>query len=156
MDAAKTLTRQPAISIMKIFKRDPAYYEGVARINIYLLRLLFALTFVFVGMSSWAAIAFFEGTWEPVRAVAFCAWAAYGTICFLGLIKPLKLLPIVLFQIFYKVLWLAIVAYPLWINDKLAGSTAEEMAYAFLWVPLAIVAMPWRYFFRQFISKNDK
>ncbi len=40
-------------------------------------------------------------------------------------------------------LWLAIVAYPLWSNGTLAGSVAEGTISAFLWVLLPIAAMPW-------------
>jgi len=43
------------------------------------------------------------------------------------------------------VLWLAIVAYPLWATDRLAGSSAEGTTSAFLWVILPIIAVPWRY-----------
>ncbi len=32
------------------------------------------------------------------------------------------MLPILLLEIFYKVLWLLVVAYPLWTAGKLAGS----------------------------------
>ena len=43
----------------------------------------------------------------------------------LGIVRPLKMLPIVLLEIFYKVLWLILVAYPLWSKGKLTGSPAE-------------------------------
>lgn len=68
-----------------------------------------------------------------------------------GLIHPLRWLPIVMFEIVYKITWLVIVAYPLWSTNQLVGSPAEEMTYAFLWVALAIVAMPWGYAFRTYV-----
>ena len=49
----------------------------------------------------------------------------------------------------------AVVAYPLWSNNELAGSAAEEMTYAFSWVVLAIVAMPWRYAVRTYITGRN-
>jgi hypothetical protein len=54
-------------------------------------------------------------------------------------------LPILLLEIFYKVLWLIIVAYPLWSASTLAGSSAEGTTSAFLWVLLPIIAVPWAY-----------
>jgi hypothetical protein len=75
----------------------------------------------------------------------------YTLISFIGILKPLKILPIVLFEIVYKVAWLLIVAWPLWVNDELAGSAVEEMAGVYIWVVFPIVAMPWRYFFRNYI-----
>ena len=50
-------------------------------------------------------------------------------------------------EIFYQVLWLILVAYPLWVTGKLAGSPAEGTTSAFLWVILPIIAVPWGYVF---------
>ena len=95
------------MSIIKtIFTPDYVHYEGVRRINIYLLRLIYFLMLVFVGSDSWRAIITHQGPWDHVRAVAFCVWASYSTLSVLGLIHPLKMLPIMIFMIFYKALWL--------------------------------------------------
>jgi hypothetical protein len=141
-------------TITGIFTRDYNNYEGVRPIQIYLLRTVFALTLVFIGMFSWSTILNFEGAWKPVNAVAFCMWAAYSTMSVLGIIKPLKMLPIIALQVFYKLIWLSIVAYPLWIRNELAGSDAEQMTNDFLWVILPILAMPWGYFFRSFFTRR--
>src|SRR5580698_8154700 len=140
------------ITMINIFKRDPAIYEAVPRINIYILRLMFLLMIVFLGKDSWTHIFTFTGQWNPTNAMAWCIWAAFSVLAILGILHPLKMLPIVMLEIFYKVLWLIIVAYPLWKSNQLIGSPAESMTYAFVWVLLPVVAMPWRYFFRNYIS----
>jgi hypothetical protein len=61
-----------------------------------------------------------------------------------------------MFEIFYKIIWLVIVAYPLWSTNQLKGSPAEEMTHAFLWVVLPIVAMPWAYAFRTYVWPSKK
>jgi hypothetical protein len=61
------------------------------------------------------------------------------------------MLPIVFFEITYKLTWLMIVAYPLWIKNELIGSSAEGMTRDFIWVILPITAMPWKYFFKTYI-----
>jgi hypothetical protein len=144
------------VFISKLFARDYNNYEGVRPVQIYLLRLVFALTFVLIGMFSWTSIINHEGEWKPVTAVAFCMWASYSTMSVLGVIRPLKMLPVILLQIFYKTIWLIIVAYPLWASGKLAGSDAEQMTKDFLWIVLPIVAMPWGYFFRSFMVRRAK
>lgn len=53
------------------------------------------------------------------------------------------MLPIMLFTIRYESIWLIVVAYPLWRANALWGSPAEPMTRAFLWLPLAIIAVPW-------------
>lgn len=61
-----------------------------------------------------------------------------------------------LFIILYKVAWLLVVAYPLWLRNELAGSPAQGMAMVFIWVVLPILAMPWRYFFINYIAGQSK
>ena len=61
------------------------------------------------------------------------------------------MLPLVLLEIFYKVLWLIVVAYLWWSTNHLIGSFVEKMTYVFLWVALPIIAIPWKYAFRNYI-----
>lgn len=137
--------------IKYIFTPNYAKYDGVRPINIYLLRMFYFLMAAFVATDAWKGIINHEGAWDPYRAMATCVWAAYATLGVLGLIHPLKMLPIFIFMIFYKSLWLIIVAYPLWREGTLAGSPAEEMTKAFMGVPLAMIAVPWIYFFKNYV-----
>jgi hypothetical protein len=141
-----------SFSLKSIFQRDDRY-EGVRRLNIYLLRLLYILMFFVLGRQTWTQILTHRGAWEPMSAVAWCLWTAFATLAGLGIIRPLKMLPIVLLEIFYKVLWLLIVAYPLWSEGKLEGSSAQGTTSAFLWVILPIVAVPWGYAFATYVYR---
>jgi hypothetical protein len=111
--------------------------------------------FLFLTYDSWKVIIQHTGPWNIVNAAAWCMWGSYSVISFIGIMRPLKMLPIVLFEIVYKIMWLAVVSYPLWLKNELAGSPAEEMTYVFIWVIFPIVAMPWRYFFRTFILGKE-
>lgn len=139
-----------AISVLGIFRRS-SKYKGVRPINIYLLRLLYILMFFVLGKQTWTQILTHQGPWEPFEAVAWCVWTGFATVAGLGILRPLKMLPIVLLEIFYKVLWLTIVAYPLWVKGALWGSPAEAITTPFLWVILPIVAVPWGYAFVNYI-----
>jgi hypothetical protein len=138
-----------------IFQGD-ARHQGVPRINIYLLRLLYILMFFVLGKETWTHILTHQGPWDPTAAVAWCVWTAFATLAGIGIVHPVKMLPLVLLEIFYKVLWLIIVAYPLWAKGTLARSPAEGITSGFLWVPLPIVAVPWAYAFRNYIYKPKK
>ena len=144
------------LTIKNIFGPDEERYEGVYKINIYLLRLLFILMFLVVGKSAWTHLLTFQGSSSPAESAAWCVWASYSVLSVIGIIRPLKMLPIVLLEILYKVLWLILVAYPLWSTNQLVGSPAEKMTYTFLWVALPIIAMPWKYAFENYIFKPKK
>jgi hypothetical protein len=138
-----------------IFQRADRY-EGVRPINIYLLRLLYVLMFFVLGKETWTHILTHQGAWDPTSAVVWCVWTAFATLAGLGIIRPLKMLPIIFLEIFYKVFWLILVAYPLWSKGTLAGSPAEGITSAFLWVVLPIVVVPWGYAFVTYIYDPKK
>jgi hypothetical protein len=140
------------ISVTGTFQRS-SKYDGVRPIHVYLLRLLYILMFFVLGKDTWTHILTHQGPWNPTDAVVWCVWTAFATLAGLGILRPLKMLPIVLLEIFYKVLWLIVVAYPLWAKGVLWGSPAENIASPFLWVILPIVAVPWGYVFVNYIYK---
>jgi hypothetical protein len=144
-----------SLSLKAVFQRADKY-EGVRPINIYLLRLVFILMFFLLGKDTWTHVLTHKGPWDPVNAVAWCVWTAFATLAGLGIIRPLKMLPILLLEIFNKVLWLILVAYPLWSQGKLAGSPAEDITSGFLWVILPIVAVPWGYVVRSYFYRTHK
>ena len=138
---------------MKAIFLPATRYDGVRPLNIYLLRLVYVLMFVVLGKDTWTQILTHKGSWQPDDAMAWCVWTAFATLAGLGILRPLKMLPILLLEVFYKVLWLLIVAYPLWTAGTLAGSAAEGMTAAFLWVILPIIAIPWGYAFVNYVYR---
>jgi len=142
--------------IKYIFTPNYEKYEGVRPINIYLLRVLYSLMFVGVAFEAWTTIITHERYWDPTRAVAWCVWAAYPTLSIFGLLRPLRWLPIVIFMIFYKTLWVIVVAYPLWRAGTLAGSPADEMAHVFIGAPFVALIVPWVYVFKNYVMWEKK
>jgi hypothetical protein len=146
-----------SLTIRRILGPDFERYDGVYRINIYLLRALFVLMFLFLGKDSWTHVLNHEGPWDPDQAVAWCVWASFSLLALIGIFRPLKMLPLVMLEIVYKVLWLIVVAYPLWSSNELADSPrAEHLTFVFLLVLLPIVAMPWKYAFDHYIRGRSE
>jgi hypothetical protein len=146
--AAEVIQRS---SRFNIFKSDRERNDGVPLINIYLLRLLYTLMFLFLTYTSFTHIARHTGPWDPANSAAWFMWVSFGVIAVIGILRPLKMLPIVLLEIVYKTAWLVVVALPLYQRNELAGTPAGAMAGNFMLVILPIVAMPWGYFFRTYI-----
>ncbi|HEV7763537.1 MAG TPA: hypothetical protein VGQ76_00920 [Thermoanaerobaculia bacterium] len=139
------------MAISYVFRPNTERYEGVRPIHIYLLRTLFLLVFLFVGFDAWSYLLKHQGAWDPMRAAAWSMFASYSLLSIFGVFRPLKLLPIAIFIVLYKSVWLLFVAYPLWTVGQLAGSRAEGMAKVFMWVPLMMLAVPWKYAFDKYV-----
>ena len=138
-------------TLSRMFAPVFARYEGVRPINIYGLRLFYFLMAAFVATDAWTTLVLHRGDWNPTRVLMVCVWASYPTLALLGLMRPLRMLPLMMFTVMYKSLWLAVVAYPLWRAGTLAGSPAEEMTGVFLWTPLLVLTVPWGYVYREYV-----
>ena len=133
------------------FVADPARYEGVLPVQVFFLRVFYVLMPLFVGTWAWRTLFAHHGPWDPVRAIAFCVWAAYPTLSILGILNPLRMLPLFLFMLSYKTIWLAAVAFPLWSAGALWGTPTGDMAKDFLGLPIGFLVVPWGYVFRHFV-----
>ena len=136
-----------------IFQRDERH-DGVRRINIYLLRLLYVLMFFTLGQTVWTHILAHRGPWEADDAMAWSVWAAFSALAGLGIFHPLKMLPIILLEIAYKGLWLALVAYPLWRSGALDGSPDAYQSAVFAGIAFPLLVVPWGYVVRTFVVGN--
>lgn len=140
------------LTIKTIFRPDDQHWQGVRPIYIYLLRLLYGLMVVFLGKDVWTHIFTHVGSWEPKDAMNWSVWGAFSLLALFGIRHPLKMLPMLLLEICYKVVWLLLVAYPLWRTGTLVGSPAEGMSTVFLMVVLPILFVPWQYVFKTYFS----
>lgn len=133
------------------FARDPRH-EGVRPVQIWGLRLFFALMLLLVAPTAWRALLTHEGPWEPVRAIAFAVWATYPALALFGLLRPLRWLPLMFFTLGYKAVWLGFVAYPLWQAGTLWDTPTGEVAASFLALPLLAAVVPWGYAWRTYFA----
>ena len=143
------------MEFLKRLFRPSQKLKGVRPIQVYVLKLFFALMFLMVAKDAWAELISHEGDWNAEVAIAWCSIAAYTTLAGLGIFHTLKMLPIMLFMFLYKGLWLLFVAYPLWQNGTLAGSEAEGWAQVFILIVIPMLFTPWKYIFRTYVLGKD-
>jgi hypothetical protein len=61
------------------------------------------------------------------------------------------MLPILLFEVGWKLLWLGVVALPLWLDDRLEGATRTQTG-TILWVVIIIAVIPWRHVVADYLT----
>lgn len=122
--------------------------HDVSTVRLYLMRTLYALDFVLLGLDVWPMILQHASTWDPVKGAAYSFWAALSLLSGLGLRYPLRMLPLLLFQLVYKTVWLLAVALPQWSALKSADLT-EAMLVG---VVLDLIVIPWPYVFTQYVA----
>ena len=136
------------MNIKNIFKVDQTI--GVSKFRFYLLRFYYIVIIVLLGIQVWTEIFTHTGLWEPLPGVAYSFWAAFTALAILGIIHPLKMIPLLLVQFSYKLIWLAIVTYPLWSANQLKSphGLTDAMVSG---VVIDILVIPWYYVLKNYI-----
>jgi len=114
------------------------------------LRAGYLLVIVGLGLQIWPGIILRHQSWELMEGVAQCMLGAFSLLALLGFWRPLRMLPILLWEIVWKGLWLALVFAP----KQAAGQVEEGTAATAFACALAVVfllVIPWGYVARTFI-----
>jgi hypothetical protein len=125
--------------------------NDVSLFRLYVLRALYLFIVVGLGVYLWPEVLDPGRHWGLMQGQASCMLAAFSLACALGLRYPLQMLPVLLWEVTWKTLWLAIVALPAW----RAGHLDEPMKatiFAVSMVVLVYLAIPWRYVFTHYVK----
>ena len=118
--------------------------------RLYLLRLGYLVVAVGIAVTKWPLIVNHDGPWPLFEGVETCMLVALSLLLFLGLRYPITMLPILLFETAWKLIWLTVIAVPLLTADHMDPATLNVF-YACLWVVIVLAVIPWSYVFRQYI-----
>jgi hypothetical protein len=122
----------------------------VSTLRLYVMRFVFLLNFVLLGSDVWPAIVRHQGAWDPVKGVAFAFWAALSALSGLGIRYPLKMTPLLLLQMFYKIVWLLAVGFPMWSTVR-STDLAHAMAIG---VVVDLIGIPWSYVLATYVKER--
>jgi hypothetical protein len=124
----------------------------VSTFRLYLLRATYLMIFVFLTTSIWPAILHHTKPWSLMHGVACCLLAAMAPLVLLGLRYPLKMLPILFFELLWKSIWLVALGLPLWTSHQVDPDTYETMKACLFGVILFPIVIPWPYVFANFLK----
>ncbi len=127
----------------------------VSLFRLYLLRALYLLIVVGLGIVVWPGVIHHEQPRELMDTVVACMLAAFSALSILGLRYPLQMLPLLLWELLWKSIWLISVALPLWSADQLDEST-RRVATDCLIVVIIPFVIPWRYVLTHYIKKRGE
>lgn len=123
--------------------------QSPAKWRQHLLRTAYAIIALGMGSMTWPAILAHSGDWALMPGVVKCMLGALTLLAVIGILQPLKMLPLLFWEIAWKAIWLIAVALPAWRTGTMDADTAE-LAFQIIWVVLLIPVIPWGYVVRQF------
>jgi hypothetical protein len=119
-------------------------------LRIYLLRAMYLLMAVGLGLTIWPGI-LVPGNVSHMGSVVRALLGALALMSLLGLRYPVKMLPILLFELLWKVLWVAAFGLGPWLSGELDPARLETLFNCLLGIVLLPVVLPWGHVFRHYI-----
>lgn len=127
--------------------------EELSTVRLYLLRGMYLLIAVGMGIQIWPLIVNHPAGVEHMRGVVRSFLGALTLLCVLGVRYPVKMLPLLFFEFAWKAIWVMSFGLPLWLTHQLTADTADTMTACFMGVVLVPIVVPWGYVFRKYVRE---
>jgi hypothetical protein len=124
----------------------------VSLFRLYTLRASYLVLAVGLGVFIWPTVIHHTNELAAIKGVQIALLAGLGATAALGLRYPVKMLPLLLFEMVWKTIYLIAFALPLWSAHQITAAAAEDIQ-ACLMVVIFIPLIPWRYVFAHYVLK---
>jgi hypothetical protein len=133
--------------------RAPAATPQVSLFRLYTLRVAYLILAVGLGLTIWPVVISHTSQLAATKGVMFALLAGLGAAALLGLRYPVQMLPLLLFELIWKAVYLLGFALPLWRAQQITAAAAEDIR-ACLMVLIFIPLIPWRYVYANYVVQR--
>lgn len=126
----------------------------LSTLRLMLLRLCYAV--LVVGLSLRYAPVFLDGLHNLPRmdGAVVALLSAMGLLAIAGLFSPVRMLPLLVFEIAWKAIWVIAVALPKWLDGSLDEGFVATLFNCAVALPFVFI-VPWRYVAATFLGRAE-
>jgi hypothetical protein len=125
----------------------------VSIFRLYVLRATYLLMVVGLGATIWPLLLDAPEAAEHFRGVTWCLLGTVALLALLGLRYPLKMLPLLFFELVWKVTWLVTIGLQLRSSGQLEGEFRETWFANLLGLVIFPLVIPWGYVLRRYVRE---
>jgi hypothetical protein len=126
--------------------------SDISTFRLYLLRAGYLIIAVGLALMIWSKIIFPSDNVPHMNAVVRSMLGAVSLLAIVGIFYPLKMLPVLLFEVLWKSIWILAFGLRLWSADKLDSDTAATLNECIFGVVLGALVTPWDYVFKHYLK----
>ena len=131
--------------------------SDVSTLRLYLLRAMYAFIAVGLAIFRWPGILTPPPGTSNAGSVVGIVLGAMSLLAVLGIRYPLKMLPLLFFELLWKVMWVLGWGLPLWFSQQLGPESRETLVSCLVGVVLVPLALPWGYVLKQYVrARGDR
>jgi hypothetical protein len=123
--------------------------------RLYTLRVCYLILSAGLGVYVWPVVIHHSNELAIRSAIQLSLLAGLGLTAVLGFRYPVQMLPLLLFEMIWKVIYLVAFAWPLWSAHQITDAVAEDIK-AVVMVVIFVPLIPWGYVFRNYIVKRGE
>lgn len=124
----------------------------VSTLRLYLLRAMYLLIAAGLGIFIWPGILMPGDNVSHMGSVVRSMLGALALVALLGLRYPIKMLPMLLFEFIWKVIWVVAFALAPWFNGELDAAGHQTLFDCLLGIVLVPIVVPWGYVYRHYVK----
>ena len=124
----------------------------VSLFRLYTLRACYFVLAAGLGVYIWPVVILHSNQLAATKGIQIALLAGLGLTAVLGFRYPLKMLPLLLFELTWKAIYLVAFAWPMWSAHQITAAAAEDIQ-SVLVVVIFLPLIPWRYVFAQYVRK---
>ena len=125
----------------------------VSLLRLYTLRVAYFVMAAGIAVYFWPSVLHHSNEFAAAQGIRFALLAGLGATAALGLRYPVQMLPVLLFELAWKAIYLIAFALPMWSAHQITAAAAEDIK-AVVMVVIFIPLIPWRYVFAQYVLKR--
>jgi hypothetical protein len=127
--------------------------SDVSTFRLYLLRATYLLISVGLALTIWPGIIHHAKPVELMDGVVSSVLGTVSVLAAFGIRYPLQMLPVLLFELVWKLIWLISFALPLWSANQVNAETQETVNACLMGIVICPIAIPWPYVFAHYMKK---
>ena len=124
----------------------------VSTFRLYLLRAMYLVLIVGLGIEIWPGVIRHSLDLPLMNGVVRSLLAAIALLALLGLRYPLQMIPLLLFEMAWKAIWLIAFALPLSQAHHVDANTASTISDCLFGIVVPIV-IPWDFVYQNYVKK---
>jgi hypothetical protein len=131
--------------------------SDVSTLRLYILRAMYVFTFVGLAIFRWPAILNPPPGISNAGTVVAMVLGAMSVLAVLGVRYPLKMLPLLFFELLWKVMWVLAWGLPQAFNQQLSADAEQTLISNLVGIVLVPLAIPWGYVFNEYVkARGDR
>jgi len=124
--------------------------QQVSLVRLSTLRLSYFILAAGLGTYIWPSVVHHSPEFALTQGIRFSLLAGLGLSAVLGFRYPLKMLPLLIFELTWKAIYLLAFALPLWRSHQIDANTAADIRGVVM-VVIFLPLIPWGYVWREYV-----